>query len=287
MNNHHERIDRLRKMAQSGELSYADVCKRLTQAVEKEYQNETPNITFINACEDVLWELGACHQQPFASVNNQYLEVIHGQKLRNKHPHSYVTSRVFPIVGLCAFILLLSVASFHFGWLSNSTSPDNQQYVIEGHSITVDLIKSCIAEHTEDSTIQTDDLDSYISFLGFTPKTIDPSALTATSVQYFAATDVDMIYMYIKYADDNGDSTVLSMQCFDDIDEVYFAREQDQSQIKYNVSNRDVYVSSNDGKNTLTWIEESVIYSIAGTKELDVYKRIVKEIIGRKSNEIS
>lgn len=287
MENDRMLIDKLRQEVLSGKLTYDDVVRRLTIAIETEYLKESPNLELIDSCEDFLWEIETEGKQKFVSVCDRYLNAI-GQ-------HSEVTTpkktRTGPIMGFAKRIALISAAfavlifftqgAMRFRWFSHNSSSDEQQYIIQGHDIGIDIISKSIAEHDEFDMLQTKDWNEFIDYLGFTPSIINPDMLEASNTQYIAFIEPGVIMLYIQYSGLSNDNEVLmTIQYFTDMEDAYFTLEQDaEGEIVY-VHDTMVYVSTNVTNHSFTWLSGETIYRVAGSLTYEEGLQIVSEVVG-------
>ncbi|MDD6050720.1 MAG: hypothetical protein PUC00_05550 [Clostridiales bacterium] len=292
MDNDRMLIDKLRQEVLSGRITYDDIVKRLTIAIETEYLKDSPNIDFIESCEDFLWEIRATEEQKYVSVKDRYLKVI-GQHTKVATPiHSRNTSSVGfakRIALVCtAFVVLicLTQGAIRFRWFSQNSSSDEQQYIIEGHNVNIDLIMNSIAEHDHYATMKTHDWKEFCEFLGFIPTIIDPSALSATDTQYTAFVEPEVIMLIIKYTLSTTDETVvMTIYHYTDIEDAFISFEQDNEGEHIDICGTSVYTSSNIEANSFTWIVDSTVYKVAGSISIEKSLSILENIVGACSHE--
>lgn len=280
-------FDELRKEVLSGKITYDDIVKRISVAIEIEYLKESPDTDFINVCEDFLWEIGTDGKQPFTSVSERCLETIvrfeqNEAKSTWEGEQSNGFARRFATV-LVAFALLFFVVQGVSGlkWFSQGSSPDGQQYIIKGHEITLDIIKESIAEHEDFSEIRTERWDELCDFLGFTPSIIAPEALNADIVHYEAYVEPEQIMINGLYkSSQNENQVILAIQYYTDPSEAIFMFEQDATGEFVSLGSQTVYVTSNVDRTSIGWVQESTYTLLNGTFEPSEGIEIVKELIG-------
>lgn len=291
MDNDRMHIDKLRQEVLSGRITYDDIVRRLTMAIETEYLKESPNIDFIESCEDFLWEIRATEEQKYVSVRDRYLKAI-GQHTKVTTPiHARNASAIGfakRIALVCtAFVVLicLTQGAIRFRWFSQNSSSDEQQYIIQGHSITIDLITNSIAEHDQFDSIVTNSWDEFSQFLGFIPSIIAPSSLSASDTQYTAFIEEDVIKLIIQYRFTSRSPTVLTIHHYIDAEEAHISFEQDKDGEQIEIDGVAVYRSTNIERNSFTWLCGATVYNIAGSLETDEYSRIIQELLGGLSDE--
>lgn len=261
-------LDKLRQEVMSGKITYDDIIKRLSVAIESEYLKDSPDVELIDTCEDLLWEIGTEGQQEFTSVSQCCLEMVKNHtyvamQRRTKREQSYGFAGRFAIVLVALALLFFSTSGvIHIGWFTQSSSHDEQQYIIQGHSVDVKLIAQSISEHNEFGSIQTNDWNEFVDYLGFAPQIIDPTLFGTDDMQYIAFIESDVIMLVVRYYASTDKPIILTTNHFLEEQEAYVALEQDTTGTKHSIGNTVVYCSTNMDNVLLTWIEENALYSI-------------------------
>lgn len=287
MDNDRMYIDKLRQEVLSGRITYDDIVKRLTIAIETEYLKESPKIDFIESCEDFLWEIRAADEQKYVSVKDRYLKAI-GQRTKVVVPHH---SRNSSVMGFAKRIALVSAAfailifftqgAIHFEWFTQHSSTDEQQYIIQGHAITVNVIETCIAEHNAFDSIKTTSWDELCSFLGFSPQIISPSVFHVDNTLYKAYIEPGVVMIDVLYKTDPHDAVaVMTVHYYTDSSEAYFMFEQDSTGEPIIINNSSVYTSVNMGRISYAWCSDSTICKLAGTFSAEEGLQILQYLTG-------
>lgn len=282
MDNTRMPIEKLRQEIQDGKINCEDIVKRLYVAIETEYLKDTPDMEFIYNCEDFLWEIGT-QGQVFVSANGQYVEVIkkHLKKQPQKNrPTSGIAKRFAIVCAVFAFLVILSQSIAHIDWFSQSSSDDEQQYIIQGHSINVSMIAQSIAEHNEIDYLQTDNWDEFVDFLGFAPSIIDPALFAATEMQYIAFIEPDVIMIMVQYNPSSHNPIAMTMNYYLDIEEAYMALEQNEEGKQFVLNGMEVYCSENVDRCMYTWLDQHVLYCVSGKLNHDEIMKIICDLIG-------
>lgn len=292
MDNDRMLIDKLRQGVLSGRITYDDIVKRLTIAIETEYLKESPNIDFIDCCEDFLWEIGSEGKQEFVSNSDRYLNAIEQHcevitpKATRTGPVMGFAKRIALISAAFAILICLTQGAMHFQWFSQHSSTDEQQYIIQGHNVSIELIASSIAEHDQYATIKTHDWEEFCEFLGFIPTIVSPSSLGATGTEYTAFVEPDVIMLIIKYTLLTTDETVvMTIYHYTDIEDAFISFEQDKGGEHVDICGTSVYTSTNIEANSFTWIIDSTIYKVAGSISVENGLSIIEKMIGACSHE--
>ncbi len=291
MDNDRMHIDKLRQELLSGRITYDDIVKRLTMAIETEYLKESPNLDFIDCCEDFLWEITDTEKQRFVSVSDRYLKAI-GQRTEvtaPNHPRNAsvmgFAKRIALISAAFALIICLTQGTIHFEWFSQQSSSDAQQYIIQGHSVSIDLVMKSIAEHDQYATLKTDDWEEFTHFLGFSPTIIAPSAIDATDTQYTAFIEPGAIIIIVQYTCSETSHVIYTIHHYLDIEEAYLLFEQDASGEQLSINTTKVYCTENLNRYSFTWLDSSTLFNLAGNLENKEFLQIVQELTGGTPHE--
>ncbi len=281
-------IDKLRQEVISGQITCDAIIKRLSVAIENEYLKDTPNMDFINVCEDFLWEIGTQGRQEYISSNQQYLEAIHlhTESLPlNTNSFSF-GQRLTVILVVFAFLIFFTQDMLSFDWFTQESNPDGQQYIIQGHEITISLIQKCIAEHDASSELKTNNWEELCDYLGFAPSVISPEAFQVDVALYQAYVEPGIVMVNALYESEPGDAiAVLTLHYYTDLDEALFMFEQDAVGEKVSLCNHTVYTSTNLDHISYSWISDSTVSFLTGIFSPDVGLTIVEQLIGGTSHE--
>ena len=248
MENDRMLIDKLRQEMLSGKITYDDIVRRLTKAIESEYLKESPSIDFIDSCEDFLWEIETEGKQKFVSVSDRYLGAIEqhveitAKEQTKRSPVMGFAKRIALISAAFAILIFFTQGAIHFEWFTQHSSTDEQQYIIQGHEITVNVIETCIAEHNAFDSIKTTSWDELCSFLGFSPQIISPSVFHVDNTLYKAYIEPGVVMIDVLYKTDPHDAVaVMTVQYYTDPEEALFIFEQDAAGEHLKIGNQSVY----------------------------------------------
>ena len=139
----------------------------------------------------------------------------------------------FRTIGTIAAILVLIVGIFvplRLTWFESWSTPDEQQHVIMGHEITVEMVASAIAENETKEPIVVSDFSELKTHLGFDPGL--PSVLDEAwivnygSIRYFSGY-IQIIARY-THVDKPEASLACTVSYFTDVEYAYFSFEQNE-----------------------------------------------------------
>lgn len=272
------RFETILKTILNGDLSKKEIERRLQEVIDEELSGplDAPaDMELVEKCQSLLWALVTNGSVPYpdhAEENKQKLM----QKL--EQPASGRRTSFLRWLVVAAALLLvcgLSVMSIH--WIEGTSSPDGEQYIVQGNEITVDVIQRCIAEHMEDAWYTTTSKTDVEEYLGF--DILVPSLLAGkyNCVGY----EVNILPIWIQcmcnYA--YGDQTVNIMIYFlTDVNDTVLFMEQNEVGDTVHIADLDVYVSENVDNIALTWSDGNIVYDMMGKFSVDQGLQMVNEL---------
>ena len=238
----------------------------------------------ILTCLDLMDVLqGRAHEVDMVRIdalNQRIANAIQKTKKREKRRRT-----AFRAIGAIAAALVLIVAlgvPLRWTWFESWSTPDEQQHVIMGHEISVEMVASAIAENEMKEPIVVSDFSEFEEHLGFNPSL--PTTLCQRWVanygliRYFSG----YISVVAMYSDsENPDSNITcTINYFTDIDYAYFSFEQNAEGEKVSLGNTDVYLSDNIERNSATWYNKNMYAQIAGHITSEEAIELLKNLIG-------
>lgn len=281
MNTADTRIAQLKKVISDEALSSSEIEHRLAHAIDAEYAKSDIDAAFIQACEDLLWQIRA-GEQPFTSANQQYTAAMRKHmKAERKHAVPVFVRR-FAII--CAAILLISIAAgdlLRWEWLTTEMINDNQQFLIAGHKLDVSIISESIATHVENDYIVTEDWQECIDFIGFEPALPALEQLNMTYKQFsvFYSDNGIMLSAYCPHNEDKSKSTVYNAHYLMNKNDVHLSLEQSAEPTIIMINGIEVYIGKNIDHDTYFWIDGHTIHYITGPIEPAIAIPIVEGMI--------
>ena len=218
------------------------------------------------------------------ALNQRIANAIQKMKKREKRRRT-----AFRAIGAIAAALVLIVAlgvPLRWTWFESWSTPDEQQHVIMGHEITVDMVASAIAENEMKEPIVVSDFSEFEEHLGFNPSL--PTTLCQRWVanygliRYFSG----YISVVAMYSDsENPDSNITcTINYFTDIDYAYLSFEQNAEGEKVSLGNTDVYLSDNIERNSATWYNKNMYARVTGQLTSTDVANLLLELIGVRND---
>lgn len=272
-------VTQIMKAIEYGNLPADETQRRLMELIQKEAnRTDSPaDEELISACMDLLERLqGREYEEDemrIAALNQRISDAIQKKQQRQEHRRT-----AFRAVGAIAAALVLIVGigvPLRWTWFERWSTPDEQQHVIMGHEITVDMVASAIAENETNEPIVVSDFSEFEKHLGFDPGI--PSNLGDEwiaeygSIRYFSGY-VQIVAIYARGdVPDNGITCAISY--FTDVEYAYFSFEQTHEGKLKRIDDFDLYISENNERSSICWYNKMMHARLSG--RVDVNEAIV------------
>jgi len=287
MNKEHSAlVEEIREAISSGALSKEAIEARLTKAVEEEsFQQDHPaDAEFLNVCLDMLANLKTGGQFSFTPKVEEAKAAV-TEKYEERVRFRGITRRIVKVA--CALVVVLGVGCLgvfapRFGWLSARSTPDEQQYVVQGQSLDI----GAVGHAGESAKIDTDvfvttNLSEAVEKLGFQPRVVrqlsDKWSVKQCTVFLSGLADK----LTVAYIDNNDKSMYTYEICrFHSIDDAITCFEQNQQGqlLKFDGS-INLYYTENEGNQLYSWIEQDTICSVYSATTGENILEFVQELI--------
>lgn len=238
----------------------------------------------ILACVDLMERLQGReyeeNEMRIAALNQRIADAI-----RKKEQRQHYRRTAIRLVGAIAAVLVLIVGigiPLRMTWFESWSTPDEQQHVIMGHEITVEMVASAIAENEAKEPIVVSDFSEFEKHLGFDPNI--PSILCDEwiadygSIRFFSGY-VQIVAIYVR-SDASDERITCTISYFTDVDYAYFSFEQSREGEIQNIQGMDIYVNSNIERNSATWYNDIMYTKVAGQITPEKAVRILLRLIG-------
>ena len=273
------RFETILKTILNGNLSKKEIERRLQEVIDKELSGplDAPaDMELVEKCQSLLWELATNGSIPYPDHAEESKQKL-VQKLEQPSFGRRTSFLRRLIVVAAAFVLVCGLSLISIHWINGTSSPDGEQYIVQGHEITIDMIQHCIAEHMEDGWYATTSKAEVEEYLGF--DILVPSLLAG---KYNCESyEVNILPIWIQcmcnYA--YGDQTISIMIYFlTDVNDTVLFMEQNEVGDIIHVDDLKVYVSENVDNNSLIWSDNNIVFHVMGQFEINQGIEIVKQI---------
>lgn len=273
--NHRALLDKLREEVSSGKITSDDIKRRLGAAIEKEYSKETPDETFIQACEDFLWEIGAQGQQ-FVSANSQYRAAIRRETSKERKP-----AIRFGKLGaaLAACLVLLVIGGIRFEWFSQYPVNEGKQAIIQGHSVDIDLIARSMAGNQPFDMVHTGTVEELTGFFGFAPKVASPAQLGAENALYTAFASDELTLLSVQYRTNTRVVATMEVQYYADAEHAWLMVEKHDEGETIALKGTTVYMNAAGKDRSFAWHEDGSLYWLSGPFDREEGLSIIEQMM--------
>ena len=250
-----------------GTLSQEETVRRLEELVRLELEKggEESDVELITQAEDLLQEMLAKDAQPIESREAETkAAVLRRIAVEKKRQHIRKAALKVASVAAAFMVLLIGDGILNRGWFKKYSTPDGQQYVVQGQEINPGIISEGVADYEpRTGELATANLDEAIKFLGFEPDlpTWIPDGWMLTSYEVGVITDETIIKATYAKADD---MIVYIQKRYADLDNAYASFEQNAEGHVTIIGNTEVYCSENINRARYNWKKDNDVFSLAG-----------------------
>lgn len=275
-------VDQILKAIDFGQLTYDETERRLQQLIDEETsQIEHPaNADMLDACYSLLLQLHTHGSITYSSEKERNWQAIR-QRVQAHRQRSDIWRKV-GISAAAAFTLLFLGSLLHFHWFEGTSTPDGQQYVVQGHEITSQMIETAIAEHESGASMITVAVSQLQEELGFDPgipQVLADTYVADESLIYFLPRMIQINTNYRTTTSDNY-AFLYVVNLYSDVDAAYVSIEQDRNGIRTIINNQTVYTSVNMDNNVACWQVGRSVHNMSCSREIDSIDRIINDLLG-------
>lgn len=261
-----ESLDAIRQKISSGELTLEEMNRRLTQAIDAEIMKPPVemDIAFLKSCQDLQYALN--NSTEYVSKAPQYAKELR-EYTEKKKPAISMPKRLGAAIGIAASLFVLLIVGdgiLHREWLTGDSTPDQQQYVIEGHVVDPGLVTSGSANPSaEEQSLTTTSIEEVEGFMGFAPP--QPTWLPEgwALKEYRCYKFPNMQWVSSAYENDNESyQTIIDVKTFHDAESAIGEMEQNAHGNIHVINGNEVYCSVNHDMTTAVWLVDTTSYIV-------------------------
>lgn len=272
-----------------GKLLPADTEKRLLDMIECEINKEdtAADMGLISIAQDLLFELHnlSCER---TEENERRLDQLRQRieaTVEKRESRGLVTRRIVKIVAVAAAFILLAVgisSPIQWTWFESWSTPDEQQRVVQLHSVSIDLVSQAIADNDSSGLFVVNDAEDIDKYLGFDleiPNRIgDGWHFEEGHIQYF----FDSVELAIRYTHSERPDNSFSSHIifYTDPEFAWFVFEQSHDGKSVSVNGQKIYVTKNVDKVSTVWHHATTVIHSSGKLLEDEMIMLTLELIG-------
>ena len=276
--------ERILSAIEYGKLSNDETERRLCELVEAEVNkpDSEADMELIKACQSLLWQLHTHGELQYDSHYDGNKAKIDQRLKRNTLVSNTAKSvgKMFAAAAAVVLVVLGLRGDLQWSWLEHNDTIDQQQHIIAGNEIGVELIQTAIAEHLDEGVIQTSDISVIRSEFRFLPI---PEQIHG--IWFFdsvlALVTPDMVRLDIDYKNESDERiAVYTVTVFTCAEDAYLTFEQSEVGYEADISGNQVYVAQNIDEPVLCWTRGLTFVRITGDIEDAEGLKMIEFLIG-------
>ena len=282
-------VDQILEAIEYGHLSYEEIERRLNKTIDDELSGSLDseyNATKVELCNSLLWQLKTHGKLELHTPSENIKEKIQSNHTVYKHKKAVLHRSICAVAAVLVFVVGVTLLSgiSPIQWFTSKSSEDEQQYIVELNSISIDTISKAIAEHSESGilSLSTSDYSELIHFLGFDPFIAPDIAGSYTIDKYNARVSQDNIFLSCRYRNTltaSDLSLVLREYFYLSSDQAYTRFEQDKEGDQITIHGIMVYKYMNSNRTNYVWIHNNTVYSVTTDASGEDCEKLLNDII--------
>lgn len=255
-------IQEIKEKMAAGEISCEEAAGRLEAAIETECSkaDAEADIDYINACEDMLLEIRNGGEWPAFPPAEHYVAEMQ-KHMRVKKKPGFFAKYAWRCAAVLAVVLVVLLAwgdrVLRWQWYTETSTEDEQQFVIRGHEVVFSVFPPSEAEYHSDEVINTEDWDEVTAFLGFAPEVPQLDYLGFEPLMYGAGIEPAAVILCVCYQSQWEPERYLTymINYVTDVAEAYFTFEQNEHGEYRSIGGHRVYCAQNITRPIFIWSE--------------------------------
>lgn len=260
--------ERILNAIEYGQLSNDETERRLCELVEAEVSktDSEADMELIKACQSLMWQLHTHGKLPYDSHYNDNKAKI-DQRLRHSAWITHTAKSVGRVLAAAAAVVLVVLGlkgDLHWSWLKHDNSFDQQQHIITGNEIGVELVQSAIAEHGNNKQIRVSSPQELADLISFVPM---PQTISDTWEFSFADISVTPMYICVDAQYENAtlqSTAIYSTMLFTNVEDTFYTLEQSAEGASLLVDGHSVYVTNNIHRTVICWSDGLAYMQLSG-----------------------
>ena len=281
-------LDQIKKSIVNGTLNASIAIERVSRLMEHELSKPENEVDYslVRSCTEFMEKLSSQGNSKYTTHFVENRERIRQQLFdisKQQEKRKLTLSVLKAITVLMVLGVLVGTGQFKYHWFSLFPSDDEQQMVITGHEISIELINRAIAEHNSYAQISTTTTEEIAEFLGFEPlyPPVDRSSWEEVEANVYIYPDY--IRISCTYQSPTQEQLYYRISYYNDYENAIYSFEQNLMGIERIIGGTTVYESDNYSQKALSWISKNAIISIYGNDlENSQLYQLAEDMIGGK-----
>lgn len=285
--NRRAHVKRILQAIENGTLPPTETERRLRALIEEEVTqtDSLPDEEFVFTCI-ALWDelhdnTDAEYEMRAVRLRLKLDKVLHKRKKQRG-------AMVKVIAAVAAVIMLVAGISIPLRtvWFESHSTPDEQQHVMMGHELTVDMVESAIADSysVDTGTVKISDFSQVDDVIGLPihiPESLGEEWVGDRGYVNFSPGYIKVTLVYVNDKQPDKRMTCL-INIYTDVDMAYFSFEQTREGELVCADGLEFYVSDNMGRTSACWYNNVMYICVAGELECREITEIMLLIIGEE-----
>ncbi|MCR5370576.1 MAG: hypothetical protein K6E83_07705, partial [Clostridium sp.] len=249
-------------------MTAEELKSRLRMLIDAELAKDSRDIDtdFVTACDDLLTELSPSALPREAGYFDRQWAAIQ-RRLRAREERRRAFARASAIAAAAVLVVvLLGTVSFKMRWFKPYSTPDGQEYRIDGQQISIQSVAQAINKREIGTSYQTERMEEIEAFLGFSLEGSVPE-LEGWKTESFSAENLEKeIRLDILFRRDGQEGEPLHylIRWITDLNYLYEAAQPEGEGEYVTVGGSSVFRREEDGGVSYTWSRGMEVYTLTG-----------------------
>ena len=280
-------LEQLKHSLATGEMTGSELVRRLQMMIQQEISKPEKEVDteFIEACSSLIEHVyPAIAERPDGYYEEQAAKFKVRLQQREKARRRQRILRPVIAVAAVLVIVFLSVGSIRFHWFTMKSTPDQQQLIVQGHEVSVDMVAKAIATHENSDVLETSDLTELEEYLGFSLEYIRQLLNDWRIDSIRSIINRDYILTFFRFSSNETNEIFhYSITWFINPNDTFYSIEQDKEGYIQRINGVEVYYSENVGISSCSWIKDISVHVITAEKISDKIEKAIDLIIRSSS----
>ena len=277
-------LEQLKSSLASGELTGSELVRRLQIMIHNELSKpeKEVDIEFIETCSSLIRHI---YPKIAERPEGYYEEQAAKFKIRLRQREKALRRKriLRPIIAVAAVLIIvfLSIGSIQFHWFTRESTPNQQQVIIQGHEISVDMVAKAIADHQEEGYFETNDINELGAFLNFPLEHLDLHEYgwnISNTWTYLQESSIETSILYVN-GEEESMEIWYDIVWFIDVENAIVSIEQNESGYDKSISGKNIHYLQNYNQNSYVWIDNMVLHNVRSLLSEQEIEKFIEYLI--------
>ena len=274
-----QRAEQLKESLRSGRITAGELKDRLRRMIDAELAKDSRDIdtAYVDACFGLLAELsGGPKPQEEGYFDRLWASIQSKIRAREERKRTFVRASAIAAAAVLV-VVLLGTVSVQLRWFKPYSTPDGQEYRIDGQQITMQSVAEAINQREIGSSYQTERQEEIEAFLGFSLEGAVPDLEGWRKVRYSAENLEKEIRLDILFRRDGQAEDPLHylIRWITDFNYLKDAAQPEGEGEYVTVGGGSAFRSEEQGVVSYTWSQGMEVYQLTGAAADEVAEAFV------------